>query len=1075
MNSKPLLAILTLLAVLVLAPQFLPDQGRGRENNDPLNSARATATSREATGPNMVTIADLLTRTDLNDKSRKAFERARTRGQHEMAKSAAEEIIKKSFRKSEVLVTPKTSERSQLTPLPTLSRNEDPAAGGDIETTPLSNDQWIDAGSAYYEMGVDHFEKRFIYGLPDDVRADAAAWMRSVFREMHMSDNDDQWHLIHEQAAVIAARAESLQDEPMFCFCRATAAALAIGEDAAVDYFDKAMINFRRCDYPTRMPICCYHFDQTYTPSSESRHFNYDVMNVAFFHWIENDFRSVGHEQRFALAPFRKFFASMLIRGDKVATEAFIASVKNSKQLTPWTKAMLLSELNYEIGFYRSGSNDSRTFSEERNSIFKNFCKIAEQYAIEAYKLRPEYCESVETLRTLAKLGYAEEDEDYWFEKAIKYEPDHLNMYRQQVDRLYPSNGGSTDKMLDFLLQRSKASDSLTLAFLVPREIFRCRGIGEFDADQWQELIASPKVSEATLAALDKIIDSGQSVSVVSKIYSPEYFLTVKAIFAYQAKKYDIAEATFDQLGDQFSKEGLQCFSIDHSSYATLRSSVYAFTSEYQAEAFELEKLWGNTYETRHKNAEKILDLTDGLADWVNTHSGGLYFKHARNILLGELNFEDQTLPLKFDESFTAWQSGDFSQINFIDADSVEIDNRRGATRFHLNLAYWLPDAKTFECDFRFTEHDLAGSHQTAKLQPSPKDKIGVFRPSVGVGTIGSSHLMVGLETATNKRTRNVRKLAYNGILTISPNYSSRDIVSYDVILKPEGNRLRIAVCEGYTEIFFDDNYVCRFSGPMFHTANQITFEQPKSARGRGTFTILNPSIRKWTDKGPDVVTRDPKALITYFEKAKKEEPDDAWQNFWLGQAKHFADDYEGALQQYIEAIEGGVSPRIAGYYLGDAYDRMGNHEKAVEWYRKSVDPTLEQYPSPRGIFNRSTPEQWAAFRLRWFLATKAELSDKEMDELAGIRLNLKLTGLEDQLSYLAVDIAKGRLNQDYSAALEGVEKYIKSYRGKHKTGDLRELLQPVLVALAEGKPYVHPESQPPLYLTFDDDKRFFY
>ena len=1069
MKSKPLLSTLTLLA-------FIPMFFLGCQNNTPANTgATATATPEKATGPDMVTIADLLTRTDLNDKARKAFEGSEKRGQHEMAKSAAEEIVAKSYRKNEVRVKPKTGDRTQPTSLPTLSRNDSPTAVVDIETTPLSNDQLIDVGSSYYEMGVDHFEKRFIYGLPDDVRGDAAAWMRSVFREIHMSDNDDQWHSIHQQAAIIATRAKSLEDEPMFCFCRATAAALAIGEDAAVDYFDKAMINFRRSDYPTRMPICCYHFDKTFTPSTESRHFNYNVMNVAFFHWIENDFRAVGHEQRFALDPFKSFFDLMLIRGDKVATEAFIASVKNSEQLTPWTKAMLLSELNYKIGFYRAGYNYSNNASEEQISIFKKYCKIAEKHAIEAYKLRPEYYESVATLLTLAKFGYAEEDEDYWFEKAIEYEPDRLNVYRQQVDRLYPSNGGSTDKMLDFLLQRSKASDSLTLAFLLPREIFRCRGTGEFDADQWQELIASPRASEATLAALDKIIDSGQSVSVVNKIYSPEYYLTVKAIFAYQAKKFDIAEATFDQLGDQFSKEGLRCFSIDHSSYARLRSSVYAFTSEYQAEAFELEKLWGNTYETRHKNADRILELTDGLADWVNTHSGGLYFKHARNILLGELNFEDQTLPLKFDESFTVWQSGDFSQINFIDADSVEIDNRRGASRFHLNLAYWLPDAKTFECDFRFTEHDLAGSHQSATSQPIQKDKRGVFRPSVGVGTIGNSHLMIGLTTATNKRTRNARKLAYNGILTISPNYSSRDIVSYDVILKPEGNRLRIAVCEGYTEIFFDDNYVCRFSGPMFHPANQITFEQPKSARGRGTVMISNPSIRKWTNKGPDLVTRDPQALITYFEKAVKEEPDDAWQKFWLGQAKHFADDYQGALRQYIEAIEGGVSPRIAGYYLGDAYDRLGNREKAVEWYRRSVDPTVEQYPSPRGIINRSTPEQWAAFRLRWILATKTKLSEKELAELDGIRMNLKLTGLEDQLSYLAVDMAKGRLTKNYADALKGVERYIKSENRKRRTGDLRELLQPVLDAFAEGKPYVRPKSQRPLYLTFDDENRFFY
>ena len=1068
MNSKPPLSILTLLAFASILFSGCQDSAPEKGNS------KANATGNQEASSPKISLDELLARTDLNDRARKAFERTKGIGQHEMARSVADQIIKNSFQKKEVLVSPKTSRRSPQTPQPTLSHNDNPTAGSDIDTTPISNEQWINASIEYLTIGVDHFEKRFIYGMPDDVRVDAATWMRNVVQQFYMSDNDDQWQSLYEQAAVLAARAEPLRDEPMFCFCRATAASFSVGGDAAVKYFERAWENFRSSEYPTRMPIYCYQFDRLYTPKRDSRRIKYEAVNVAFFHWIEKDFRAIGHDQRFAVQAFDSFFKMMLARNDTVALKAFEASIKNSKQLTAWTKAILLGQLNYRISYYPGYYRNS--IPEAKNWTFKEFWKFAEQHWVDAYQLRPEFCDSVEMLLTLAKQGHTEQDEDYWFEKAIEYEPDRLNVYQQQVERLYPSNGGSAEKMLDFLLHHTKDNDSLTLDFLLPREIFRCRNNGEFDADQWQELITNPKVSEATLAALDKIISSGQNVPVTTQVFKPKFFLTVKAIFASQAKKYSVAEETFDELGDQLSKDGIRCFSIDHSSFTQMRSSVYAFTSEYQADAFKLEKLWGNTYKTRHENADKILELTERLGDWVDTNSGGLYFKHARNILMGELNFEDETLPLKFDEGFTVWQSTDFSQIKFVDADSVEIDNREGGSHFQLKSAYLLPQAKIFECDFSFPEPDAADSPQPeASQQLLQNDKQGVFRPSVGVGMAGNDYLMIGLGKATKKMTRDRRKSPYNGVLSVSPNYSAYELVSYDVVLKPDGNRLKIAVCKGFTEIYLNDNFIFRFSGPMFNPASQVSFEQPRPSRGRGTVVISNPSIRKWAENAPDLIKRDPKALIPFYEKAVKDEPNDAWQKLWLGEAKHLADDYEGALKHYLEAVQGGISPRLAGYYLGDAYDRLGKHEEAVEWYRKSVDPTVEPYAKRRGAIKPSTPEQWAAFRLRWNLATKATLSEKEKDELEAIGLNLKLTGLENQLSYLAVKIAQGRLKKDYPGTLEDLQRKMKFHAKKGQEEALRKLLQPVFDALAAGKPYVRPESQPPLYLTFDDDKRFFY
>ena len=1047
---------------------FVPMLLSGCQDNAP-EDEKSTATAAERAGPPKISIDDLLARTDLNDRARKAFERSKTIGQDEMAKSVAEKIIKHSFLKKEVLVSPKTYRQARPVPQPTLSRNEQPTA--DYDTSPLTAEQWLSADLAYLETGVDHFDKRFVYGLTDDVRADAAAWMREVIEQIPMTDNYDQWRLLYEQAATLAARAEQLKEEPMFCLCRATAAANGMGEDAALEYFSAAMLNFRTSDYPTRIPICCYHFERSYAPNNESKQINYETMNVAFFHWIENDFRAVGHEQRFAVIAIGKFIDWMLSRNDRVALAAFETSVTNSPLLTAWTKAMLLGDIHYKTGYHYRGSGYANSVSEENMEKLEEHCKIAEQHFVDAYQLRPEFHESTQRLTRIARFGFTEEDEDYWFDKGIEYEPHHLSLYRDRLFGLYPRWGGSHEKMLDFLLQQTKDTDNLTVAFLLPSEIFKWRNNGELDTDQWQEMIITPKVTEATLAALDTIISSGQNVTSESRVYLPKFFITLKAIFAAQAKQYSVAEEAFDQLGDQFSKEGIRCYSIDRASFGRMRSSVYAFTSEYQAEAFELEQLWGDDYKTRHKNADKILKLTDGLAEWVNTHSGGLYFKYARNILLGELNFENQKLPLTFDEDFTVWKSNDFSQIKFNDSNSVEVDNRTGGRRFQLKSAYQLPHAKIFECDLLLPKVDIA---DLSKPDPShflKKEKQGVFQPSIGVAMVGNSYLMIGVTRATKKLPHR-RHLPYNGVLSLSPNYTPTELVSYEVVLKPDSNRIKIAAGKGYVEVYLNDVFICRATGRIFNPVTQVSFEQPDSARGRGTIKISNPSIRRWPRGGPDIRKRDPEAIIAYYEKAIVEEPDDVWHKFWLGQAKHLADDFEGALENYQEAVAGGVTPRIAGYYLGDAYDQLGKHDEAVQWYRKSIDPKADYYASRRGRIKDSPPEQWAAFRLRWNLATKATLSEKEKGILASIEHDLKLTGSEDDLSYPSFCLAEGRLLNDNSRSLKRIQTRL---RMAQESKELRELLQPVLDALTQGKPYIRPESQPPLYLHFEDDLRFFY
>ena len=1072
---RPITSILHLIVFFLLLGFQIGCEGKGQSD-----SSLSQTNNETASAENKVTLETLLARTDLNDVARSAFERSKKIGQKEMQRSVAEEIIRGSFRKPAVMVPPKTGLTVKPQPQPTLSRNENPVAETEPDTQPLTAALLLDARLRYIGMGVDHFENRLIYGLPDDVRSAAAGWMRRVIEQIPETDGDDQWRSLYDEAATIAARSEILESEPMFCMCRAVAAGEAIGQDAAAKYFAIAMAKFRTSDYPTRIVIRCYGLDSIYTYNLESREIDYYIINVAFFHWIEQDFLARGHEQRFALEEFSRFINWMLVVGDRVALESFEAAVKSSPQLPAWTKAMLLGKLHYQIGYHYRGTGFINTVSKENLEKLEKHCKIAEKHFIEAYRIQPQIPESAEALISIARLGYTEEDEVYWFEKATEYEPEHLQSYNERIVSLYPRWGGSVEEMVDFVLNQTKDTESLCVAYLLPRELLRWRSQKEVTAEQWEEIITDPRINEESLAALDKIISTGRDVVLGNEICHPKFFQTLKAIFAAKAKKYAIAEAAFEELDGQFSTTAIRIFNVARSSFTKMRSSVYAFTSEYQAEAIELQKLWGLTYETRHENADEILKLTDGLADWVNTHSGGLYFKNAREILVGELAFKNKTLPLKFDEDFTVWRSADFSQIKFLDADSVEVDNRKGPRQFQLTAATFVPNAKIFECDFRFPEPEKADSSvETTVVQPSDTDTSDKFRPSVGVSMIGENYLMIGLGR-TNQIKNTKDKLRFNGVLSFGPYYWRDESVEYFVKLKTGNNRLKIASGENYIEVYLNDNFVFRSFSKQFQPSTQISFGQPNAARGRGSVVVSSPSVRRWNLGPPPTLDQDADALIEYYQKAVEQDPENAWLKFWLGHAKHLAGDFEGAISHYQQAVTDGVTPRFAGYFIGDAYDRLGQSDEAIAWYRKGVDAAEPSSPHPRAttrsVFSSSNPEDWAALRLQWNLSTKATLTESEIGELKAIGSgNVTVSGSENELSNVSFYLSRSRLKNEYAKTLKAIERQLAFHERSEKTSRRRDLLQPVLDALAEGKAFVQPQSQPPLYLSYrDHDKRFF-
>src|SRR5690606_23883213 len=81
------------------------------------------------------------------------------------------------------------------------------------------------------------------------------------------------------------------------------------------------------------------------------------------------------------------------------------------------------------------------------------------------------------------------------------------------------------------------------------------------------------------------------------------------------------------------------------------------------------------------------------------------------------------------------------------------------------------------------------------------------------------------------------------------------------------------------------------------------------------------------------------------YEMSKKSlefEPDNASYLDTLGWIYYLMEDYENALTYISSAAEKGGSPTVFEH-LGDVYDKLGNDEKAQEWWGKSFDSDPER------------------------------------------------------------------------------------------------------------------------------------
>lgn len=1025
-----------------------------------------TATKGEASSANgPLAIKTLLTRSDVPESAKKKFEVLKDIGRTSISESEFEEVcikaglkdpatmeITSKFSDSVKALQPSHSEYSGET------KFEYPKEASDAM-------KLVHGLSDYLRSGIDHFKQKRIFNLSDDERNQVVKFMDDVLQQRTVVSNKEAWKALSAHGSELEKQMlPQLQAEPMFKLCLGYAAWNSGEREKADLSLGRAISSMRSDDYPTRLAAFTARLYRSARTTSNSALSSGNAASMAK-HWITKDFRARGTEERFALNDFDAVMDYVIAKADWPAVDEIMYLAETSSTLPPWIQSMILGRCHEKIAWRYRGNGYASEVTADGWKKFEEHCIDAHEHYEAALKINPRFPEAATSLMQISRVGHSEMDEDHWFEKAIKHEPDFQYAYSQRLYSLTPRWGGTPEEMIAFARkQAAKKQYAEGVPYCLPKCIFMLRRERLGDPKEIKKLISDPDVLAEAVVALEGLVEHNRDYILDNQIRDKAYLQTLLALFLSQTSQAEKAEAVFRELDGKPSVAAIEKFGAGATgTIDTLMARASAFGAEYGEDAKRLSKLMSVPFDERIANLPAIEELVGNIS--LSDESGGLYFERALNVVRKQKAFADgEVVELEFDPQFNQWAVRDTRHLTFVSNTTATFDNREGNRHSQIFHSADFPSPRMIEFTLSLPNgyKELPGLDTRGNTDPH-------FAPGILIGKAYDASYSLGVELSkvTVLRTPDAYKSRVRrGEIFLGLN-DGRTLPRISFPYLYGSSTIQVYVDENYIEVYTDGQFLFRRrANELTNPAAGVALMGSSGVKGTGEINFSDIKVKKWS--GIPAAGASYADLLDHYQKVCEAEPDNKWNQFWLGHAKHATGDLEGALKLYIQACEKGVNFQIAGFYIGDILDRQGKHEEAFDWYCKSACEASEaqggyQHKVP-SFAPKSTPQQWSCFRANWLSAMHGfEVGNdaKKAEVQLEARLPVELAWLQSCLK--AMNLADP--DEKISRLKETAEATPRKYRDIHKT-ILKQLK-------ADGTVEYSTEAQP-LYLKVSDITPFF-
>ena len=1053
--------VLCVLALLVVGCDSKKSASRSSESGKPNTTGKRTpsdapvSTRRAAANAKPFVVETLLKWKNLPEELRSALHARQSKGLNEI-KQGAFRIMRTQF---DVMFAIEQFEAADWQPV--LASNPLVEASQPYSKQKVALDDRVERLVKFHSSGVDHFVSLKFEGVSEEKKKRVDQLVRSVYSNLYQKSEPGFWDDAWKELTRFHSSHDGLNKDPLLTYCLGCADRALKKLEPADKNFYYATLYLLESDYPARFAVDVH---EAYVRSERSLVAKMNPASrlakycLSIVYWLEHDFRATPAEHRNAYALVNQLIVECKTQGKWDLLTKFMKELAANKQLPTWLRATCRARICSELAWHWRGNGYANTVPKASWKPFEQYQKIAAEEYQRAYNANPLFPEPAARLIGISMTGHNDQSEDYWFEKAIEAEVDHMPAYRSKMISLLPQWGGSVQEMFEFAkLHADKEQYDTHVPMLLVD--FRHMVLRNVTSPEQREFLDKPEVVKATIKAIEGMMASRTAHPNSSVLLDDIYYLTLKAIVATKGQLYDVARESFDSMGGKFSPQATGDLQVG--AIGLLRGKAYAMSSDHADECKEMLDIAtaaGDDMSAEQK--AEIVDRCSALIDKIDQEHAVNWLSTIRDKLQFESDFAVGMMAnLTFDEELSFWVCGDKSQFKSESADSILIDTTKSTKPMSLtSLVDAKGDAKIIEFDITFakeTENRKAAAH---------------FTPTASVMNYRGAAFVFGLNRLYRKRRRRTNVGYELGQFSFGWKNGEGNLYFYYTDINIDSNRVRLKITPGYFEAYLNDRFICRSASERILGALD-TFQicQPRSRKGRGIAKVSGIRIENWYGTAPPI-RQGTKKLVEYYKQDFDEDPTDKWASFWYAQATHLAGDTEAAIELYLTAIENGMAKHIAAFFVGDCHDLQGDSAEALRWYKIAADAKVEDVTE---MYKRTDSQEysnschWASARLSWLMysspneATRSSLNAKEFARVGSEDKHVWVVKL-----FPAMEHAKAG---DFDKALKIGRSLISKCSLKDKP-----ILDTVLDAWAAGEEYRWKEGDTPLYLELDDPIPFF-
>ncbi len=732
--------------------------------------------------------------------------------------------------------------------------------------------------------------------------------------------------------------------------------------------------------------------------------------------------------------------------GDKSARDLYelVQVVQSEKEIPNYFRELILGLANNRLAWNARGGGRANRVTQQGWKDFERYQRKAIVHLKNAHRINPNFPQPACEIMDIARAGNVNESVKHWFEQSTAAQFDYMPAYNSMLFTLYPRWHGSVPEMIAFGEQclATNRFDTAVPAFYLTTLSKVLNLIGNSAPNADAKFIGTPKIYNNIKKCCDQYIAHPNTPEKGGVSKTTMY--SMMAGYASLALRREDAKYYFDKVGDNIDERYFGLTRIPQTSGVTRAGVEFFLNLKNKRQHTEFQqkvtKLAATGKQDDIEEIKKYIETTR--ANATNDFQRKFMSVYEKAVLASATYHRGEWVTDMFDPDMVLWSSRTFMFIRYESKNSIVVDTQEQATGYAFGLQFAIPGPKIIEYELELVD------------SRDPKERFdagGRFVPGISLRGSNGQIFFVLHDLFRQRIEFAGARQPYRGVHT-----------------RTTTNNVKIQVrCDKkFVEIFANGKMVLRNRLANVGDSSSFFISSGLRRAGMGIVRYKNVRFKKWELGAPPVPRFDKDidldAMIQYYEKATKAEPENASHWEFLGIAHHGKSEFDKATQAFNKAMSLGQNKRYIGFYLGDIAERIGDIATARKHYLDAAKLGHFYEIDPVGFAKSQwlNPQRMATFRYSWLYAMdQANAGKSEQQIQADFKeLSAGSPSWQEPWARKINNAANSALHGKFDRAIKDLNECLQS----NLPEDVQKMVKEQLAAYSQQK--LHQPAKPPIW-----------